>query len=267
MSSFEFPGRYYEIMRRGFRDLAAETSFLASLLPEGGHVLDLGCGTGTNLRELASLGFRGTGVDQSAQFIEYARQAGGEGLTYAHERVENFTTDQRFDLIHSLFMTLNYLPRPELPAVLRTIRSLLRPGGHVVLEFGHLLNFVDTYQPHTIAHHRGDGVLISRLARQVINPHAAIWRNEEVLYVRESDGSVAMYDNFFDQTVLTGPEVRDLLTAAGLTVTAEYGGFRKEPAPFHGRGPLVLVATATDTDTAAGADGTRGDTHTKGNVA
>jgi SAM-dependent methyltransferase len=244
-TSFEFPGEYYEIMRKDFRDVDAETDFLTSLLPDGGTVLDLGSGTGTNLRALRDRGHRCTGVEQSAAFTAYAREAGAEGITYVHGRAEDFRTEERFDLVHSLFMTLNHLPRTELRATLLRIRELLRPGGHAVLEFGHLLNFVDTFQPHTVAHHRGpDGVLITRLARQVINPHAANWRNEETLLVRAADGTVAMYDNFFDQAVLTGPEIHDLLAAAGLSVTAEYGGFRKQPAPFHGRGPLVIVATA-----------------------
>ncbi|MBX6384595.1 MAG: class I SAM-dependent methyltransferase [Microbispora sp.] len=246
MTSFEFPGKYYEIMRRDFRNLAAETEFLASLMPDGGRALDLGCGTGTNLRELGARGYSCVGVDQSAGFIDYAVHAGGTNVQYVHGRIEEFDTDDRFDLVYSLFMTLNYLPRTELRGVLRKMRELLLPGGHVVLEFGHLLNFVETFQQHIIAHHRGDGVLITRLARQSLNPHAANWRNEETLLVRESDGRVSMYDNFFDQAVLTGPEVRELLADAGLTVTAEYGGFRKEQAPGHGRGPLVIVATAEE---------------------
>ncbi|MBD0709685.1 MULTISPECIES: class I SAM-dependent methyltransferase [unclassified Streptomyces] len=249
MTSFEFPGKYYEIMRGDFRSLAAETEFLSSLAPAGGRVLDLGCGTGTNLRELGARGFSCLGIDQSAKFVEYARAVGGTGVEYVHQRAEAFTTDDRFDLVYSLFMTLNYLPRAELRQVLRKLRELLRPGGHVVLEFGHLLNFVEGFQQHTVAHHRGDdGVLVTRLARQSINPHAANWRNEETLLVREHDGRVSMYDNFFDQSVLTGPEVRELLTEAGLRTVAEYGGFRKEPAPFHGRGPLVIVATAKEAD-------------------
>ncbi|MFJ6612822.1 class I SAM-dependent methyltransferase [Streptomyces sp. NPDC091289] len=244
-TSFEFPGEYYEIMRGDFRDLRAETEFLASLLPDGGTVLDLGSGTGTNLRALRDRGHRGTGVDPSAAFTAYAREAGDEHIAYVTGRAEDFRTDERFDLVYSLFMTLNYLPRAELAATLRRVRGLLNPGGRVVLEFGHLLNFVDSFQQHTVGHHRGpDGVLITRLARQMINPHAANWRNEETLLVRAADGTVALYDNFFDQSVLTGPEIGDLLTAAGLAVTAEYGGFRKEPAPFHGRGPLIVVATA-----------------------
>ncbi|MEU3609684.1 class I SAM-dependent methyltransferase [Streptomyces sp. NPDC035033] len=244
-TSFEFPGQYYEVMRKDFRDLQAETDFLASLLPDGGTVLDLGSGTGTTLRALRDRGHRGTGVDQSAAFTAYAREAGDEHLTYVHGRVEDFRTEERFDLVHSLFMTLNYLSRAELADTLGRIRGWLNPGGRVVLEFGHLLNFVETFQPYTVGHHRGeDGVLITRLARQLIHPHTANWRNEETLLVRAADGTVSLYDNFFDQAVLTGPEIRDLLAAAGLEVTAEYGGFRKEPAPRHGRGPLVVVATA-----------------------
>ncbi|MFJ3901304.1 class I SAM-dependent methyltransferase [Streptomyces sp. NPDC090025] len=259
MTSFDFPGKYYEIMRGDFRDIHAETEFLSALVPAGGRVLDIGCGTGTNLRELGARGFSGLGIDQSERFIRYARDTAaatgarmpggtdGTGVGYAHERAETFTTDERFDLVYSVFMTLNYLPRADLRQLLRKMRELLLPGGHVVLEFGHLLNFVEGFQPHTVAHHRGpDGILITRLARQSVNPHAANWRSEETLLVRERDGRVALYDNFYDQAVLTGPEVRELLTEAGLRVRAEYGGFRKEPVPFHGRGPLVIVATAAE---------------------
>jgi SAM-dependent methyltransferase len=246
MTGFEFPGEYYEIMRGDFRNLAAETDFLASFVPPGGRILDLGCATGTNLRELGARGYSCVGVDQSASFIEYARRAGGNNVEYVRERVETLDRDDRFDLVYSMFMTLNYLPRAQLRPALEKMREMLLPGGHLVLEFGHMLNFVENYQQHGVAHHRGDGVLITRLSRQSLNPHAATWRNEETLLVRGPDGQVSMYDNFFDQAVLTGPEVRGLLADAGLAVTAEYGGFRKEPAPGHGHGPLVVVATAKE---------------------
>lgn len=243
MTSFEFPGEYYEIMRQDFRDLDAETAFLASCAPPGGRILDLGSGTGTNLRRLGALGHSCVGVDQSASFVEYARQAGGEGVEYVHGRAEEFSTDRRFDLAYSLFTTLNQLPHDSVRTLFETTRRHLAPGGRLVLEFGHLLNFVESYQQHTVAHHRSDGVLITRLARQSLHPHTATWRHEETLLVRRPDGRVALYDNFFDQSVLTGPEVRGLLADAGFTVTAEYGGFREEPAPGHGRGPLVIVAS------------------------
>jgi SAM-dependent methyltransferase len=258
LSSFEFPGECYEVIRKDFRDLVAETDFLASYLTAGGTVLDIGSGTGTNLRALAAQGHPGVGVDQSACFTEYARTvaAAGSGepgaapTEYVHCRTADYTTDQRFDLAYSLFGTLNLLTRDELRQLLADTRRWLAPGGHLVVDFGHLLNFVDGYQPYMIGHHQGDGLLVTRLARQSVQPHAAVWRNEETLLVRTADGSVAMYANFFDQAVLSVPEIRDLLAAAGLEVVAEYGGFRKEPAPRAGRGPLLFVARATEEVTA-----------------
>lgn len=246
MPSFEFPGRYYEIMRPDFRDLAGETAFLASYLPERGHVLDLGSGTGTNLRELSKLGHSGVGVDASASFTEFARNAGGDNLDYRHETTTEFATDEKFDLVVSLFMTLNYLPRAELPELFRRIRGWLRPGGHVVLDAGQLLNFADAFQPHQIAHHAEGDVLITRLVSQRNHPHSATWRHEETLFVQEGDGAARMFRNVLDQSVLTTPELTDLLAAAGLEVTGVFGSFAKTPPPPIGRGPLVLVAQAAE---------------------
>ncbi len=252
LSSFEFPGEYYEVIRKDLRDVTAETDFLASYLPSGGRVLDVGSGTGTNLRALAALGHPGVGIDQSASFTEFARAAAAGAVDgaevaeveYVHARTADFSTDQRFDLVYSLFSTLNQLTRDELKQLFADVRGWLAPGGHVVIDIGHLLNFVDGYQPNIIAHHQGDDLLVTRLARQSVNPHAAIWRNEETVIARGADGQVSMYANFFDQAVLTSPEIRDLLSAAGLEVVAEYGGFRKEPGPRIGRGPLLFVARA-----------------------
>jgi SAM-dependent methyltransferase len=243
MTAYEFPGAYYELIRADFRD-PAETEFLASLLPAAGRVLDLGSGTGTTLRALAELGHGGVGVDPSEPFVRYAVEHGGPSVEYVHAAAEDFTTTERFDLVYSLFGSLNLVPRDRLPGLLAAAASWLRPGGQVVLEAAHLLNFVDSFQPLMVQHHRRDGVLVTRMARQSVVPHAATWRHDEVLLVREKDGTVAMYDNVADQSVLTLPELRDMLGAAGLAVTALYGGFRKEPPPRHGRGPLVIVASA-----------------------
>jgi SAM-dependent methyltransferase len=247
VSSFENPGEFYEVIRKDFRDLATETEFLASYLPPGGRVLDIGSGTGGNLRALAALGHPGTGLDQSASFTAYAVAAadpGSAATAYVHTRAEEFTTDDRFDLVYSLFSTLNQLGRTELRQLLTAVLGWLAPGGHVVIDIGHLLNFVDGYQPNIIAHHQGDDLLVTRLARQSVHAHRAVWRNEETIIARDGEGRVSMYANFFDQTVFTAPEVRDLLVDAGFEVVAEYGGFRKEPGPRIGRGPLLFVARA-----------------------
>ncbi len=246
--TFEFPGKYYEIIRKDFRDLAGETDFLASLLPDGGRALDLGCGTGTNLRALGERGFSGVGVDQSKSFIDFAIKAGGENVEYVHCSMTDYDTEEHFDLAYSVFGTLNLVPHTELPALLASVRRWLRPGAHLVLDIGHMLNFVDNFQPFMVVHHEGDGVLITRLARQLVNPHTANWRNEETLLVCAADGAVTMHQNFFDQVVVTAPALRLLLDGAGFAVIAEYGSFRKDPASAMGKGHLIMVARAEKTE-------------------
>jgi len=93
-----------------------------------------------------------------------------------------------------------------------------------------------------IAHHGGDGVVITRLDPHVINGHSANWRNEETLLVRDAAGVVSMYQNFFDQWVITAPELHRLLADSGFDLVGEYGSFRGTPPPPFGKGPLIQVA-------------------------
>jgi len=245
MSNFEFPGEYYEIIRKDFRNLEAETEFFASYLPERGRVLDLGCGTGINLRALHDLGHRCVGVDHSRAFLEYAERMGPADIAYHHGRASAFTDDGEFDLIFCIFVTLNYMRRDELRPLLGSVRELLRPGGRLVLDIGHLLNFAETYQPYIIAHHRSGDVLITRLIRHLVNPHGANWRHEETILVRDN-GKVSMYDNFFDQMALTAPELEHYLAESGLTVSESFGTFRKHPSAKSGRGHLILVVQRSE---------------------
>jgi SAM-dependent methyltransferase len=242
MASFEFPGAYYEIIRQDMRRIDEETKFLSELLPAAGRVLDMGCGTGTNLRALSEHGFCGTGVDPSASFIARARQAAGPGgAEYVNAPFAEFATSERFDLVMCVFATLNLLPPDQLPAFFAAARDWLRPGGRLVIDAAHLLNFVESYRLVTTTKHRSGEVLVTRIASTSIHPHDAIWRTEETLVVREGGSIVAVCENSFDQWVLTAPELRRELRRAGFSLTAEYGGWGMAPAA--GRGPLIQVAT------------------------
>jgi len=59
-----------ELARRERSDRIAR---LAPLLPSGGRVVDLGCGTGSYARDLAAAGFDVVGVDFAAAMLERAR--------------------------------------------------------------------------------------------------------------------------------------------------------------------------------------------------
>ncbi|MGH3449773.1 MAG: hypothetical protein ACRDQW_03405, partial [Haloechinothrix sp.] len=159
-----------------------------------------------------------------------------------HGRASEFQDDEPFDLIFSIFVTLNYMRRDEIGPLFDRARSMLRPGGVLVVDIGHMLNFADSYQPYIIAHHKRDDVLITRMIVHHVNPHKANWRHEETILVRDETGAVSMYENFFDQMVLTAPEISHHLADAGFVVSESFGSFRKDPPSRAGRGHLILVA-------------------------
>ncbi len=63
----------------------------AGLVPEGGTVLDIGCGAGADTIFVARLGFRAIGVDTSVKAIEIARTRAAEDGIVADFRLADAT--------------------------------------------------------------------------------------------------------------------------------------------------------------------------------
>jgi SAM-dependent methyltransferase len=112
---------------------AAWAARLRAWLPEAPcDVLDLGCGTGSLSLLAAEQGHRVTGVDRSAAMVERARTklAGRDAAFLVGDAAAPPVGEQRYDVVlvrHVLWT----LPAPA--RVLRRWRTLLRPGGRLVL--------------------------------------------------------------------------------------------------------------------------------------
>jgi SAM-dependent methyltransferase len=97
----------------------------AHLLPPGGQVLDLACGSGRNLRRLAADGFLLTGVDRDAAAVEGL--GGLAEIVVADIEAEPWPLAGRhFDGV----LVTNYLWRPLLP----TIVDAVDEGGWLIYE-------------------------------------------------------------------------------------------------------------------------------------
>lgn len=122
--------------RRAFRSAARE---LAGLVPEGGHVLDVGTGPALLLRELARLRpeVRGTGVDVEPSFLVLAREAAAaEGLT---GRLGFVLGDARALPLATASVdvaaaTLTAHHWPDLAAGVGELVRVVRPGGAILVE-------------------------------------------------------------------------------------------------------------------------------------
>jgi SAM-dependent methyltransferase len=102
---------------------------LASLLPSGAAVLDLGCGAGVPVtRWLADRTFAVTGVDVSARQLELARKNVPAGTFLKADMTELAFAPESFDAA-AAFHSIIHVPRVEQPALLENIYRWLRPGG------------------------------------------------------------------------------------------------------------------------------------------
>jgi ubiquinone/menaquinone biosynthesis C-methylase UbiE len=96
----------------------------------GLDVLDVGCGQGIDLVEYASAGARVTGIDLTPRHVELARshvKALGLSATVLQGDAEHLPfEDASFDRVSSNGVLHH---TPDMPAALREIRRVLRPGG------------------------------------------------------------------------------------------------------------------------------------------
>jgi ubiquinone/menaquinone biosynthesis C-methylase UbiE len=108
--------------------------YLESVFPEEGErAVDLGCGTGHHVLELASRFRQVLAVDVSPPMLKLARQRRSRpNITYAERdlRQVRADTDGTFDLVLSTH-ALHHVD--DLEQTLHGIRELVAPGGQVVL--------------------------------------------------------------------------------------------------------------------------------------
>jgi SAM-dependent methyltransferase len=101
----------------------------------GAAVLDACCGPGRHSLEFASRGYRVTGIDITAAYLEAARESAAGGARFLRADIRDFSVEEPFDLAINLYTSIGYFADPEedLMAFSR-LRAALRPGGSLVIE-------------------------------------------------------------------------------------------------------------------------------------
>ena len=111
---------------------------LAAWVPAGAHLLDLGCGPGTDAVDLAANGYRVTAIDWSPAMVEEARRRVREDAVSDRVDVQHIGIHELdrlepavpFDAAYSNFGPLNCVADPA--AAARRIAERLKPGGVLV---------------------------------------------------------------------------------------------------------------------------------------
>ena len=99
-------------------------------------IIDFGAGTGRLSLPLARAGYRVTAVEPSAPMLQQLIRAADDlNVTCVEARMQDFRSDQRFDLAMCVFTVVIYLLDEEaLFQAFTSARNCLGPGGRFLLD-------------------------------------------------------------------------------------------------------------------------------------
>src|SRR5262245_38138423 len=123
-------------------DIASLHNKFLALVPEGGLILDAGCGSGRDSKVFLERGFRVRAFDASTQIA--ARASGLIGTPVTVLRFEDFEECDCFDAIWAC-ASLLHVPEVHLPTCIGNLWAGLKPFGVFYLSFklGHGERAVD----------------------------------------------------------------------------------------------------------------------------
>jgi SAM-dependent methyltransferase len=144
MTLFNEYAKYYDALYKE-KDYGSECSFLEAIFTKYANqsvrsILDLGCGTGGHIFELARRGYTVCGVDQSAEMLSIAQEkktklAGNEKITFQQGDIRNVQLNKQFDAAVSMFAVIGYMvSNDDLQLALKTARQHLHKGGLFIFD-------------------------------------------------------------------------------------------------------------------------------------
>ncbi|MGC5565269.1 class I SAM-dependent methyltransferase [Streptomyces sp. FR-108] len=106
-----------------------EPDIIASAVPAGAHILELGSGVGRMTHPLLERGFTVTAVDESAEMLERVR-----GARTIRSAIETLDLDERFDVVMLASFLVHAGDVEVRRAMLNVCRSHLADGGCVLIQ-------------------------------------------------------------------------------------------------------------------------------------
>ena len=132
--------KVYDARARDYADLVGNEkmdgldAFLASM-PDGAHVLDLGCGPGNSAVHMVAAGCVVTALDASAEMVALANAI--PGVTARQARFDEISGAGLYDGIWASFSLL-HAPKADLPRHLSALHRAAKPGArlHLSMKLG-----------------------------------------------------------------------------------------------------------------------------------
>ncbi len=223
----------YQIMPEWFdaHNIKADTDYknasLREILLSCGvkTVLDLTCGTGSQVFHLSEHGFDVTGSDFSPKLLDIARnksKALGKDISFIEGDMRNIQVGQ-FDAVITMFNAIGHVSKQDLSQTLQNVRSNLNPDGLYVFDIFNL----DAMNPNAI---KSLEVIQEKEAggarfhlRQVskIDHENGLMISMDRYDIYWNDGRREQRENTFTLQIYTADELKELLQQNGFSLVSQ----------------------------------------------
>ncbi len=200
----------------------------------GGRLLDVPCGNGRHSIELASRGYRMTGVDQSEEFLAEARNTTPLAIRWVQDDMRSLSWVSEFDGAFCLGNSFCYLPWNEAHQFLSAVARCLRPGARFLVDTGMAAESILPSLAQKRWFRLGDILMLSE------NRYHAVESRLDIDYTFVRGGQIETRPT--TSYVFTAGELCRMHTNAGLSPVELFGSMNSEPYQI-GSARLILVST------------------------
>jgi len=211
----------------------AEADFIARelALQPGASILDVPCGNGRHAIELASRGYRLTGVDLAAGFINEATRR-DSAVTFVRSDMRRLPPGP-FDGAYCFGNSFGYLEEGGDETFLAAIAGVLRPGGRFILDTGHAAESLLPNLKDDATYQVGD---IGMVLHHEYDPPRSVLRTQ-FAFTREGRTE----SRWGEAHLYTTAELKRMLARVGLYPIAWYGALDR--TPYHLRSNRLLLVS------------------------
>ncbi len=189
--------------------------------------LDIACGTGRHLKELASRGYSGFGVDASRYLLEIARKAAPDAEFYETD-MRFFKINNTVDCAYSLWDSYVYMSQTkDVNAFAKQCSAHIKRGGILILDSKNY----QRQKPDEEVDHRVcefNGLQIDTVVRRKVYLHDKVYEAVFTSIIQDvhSDEASVVVDQTLARMYSTS-ELKKLLKPHGFKLVYCYGNFDK----------------------------------------
>lgn len=226
-----FSRHFLRTATRSSRYTQREVAFLErhGLLIPGRRILDLACGGGRHSVAMAQRGAVVTGIDLGPAAIDAARRRAkraGVHVEWRHGDLRHLPFENVFHVVTFIFGCFTEMPSRDAQAALQRISHSLKPGGTLLLDVYAPAFFagLDGMQEWWV----GGDFIAGRFPQLVLSEYFYYARNKTYArrdFICEAETGVVHAFGLSGQAYPLA-ELRRMLAAAGLTLTAAYGDWK-----------------------------------------